>query len=118
MIPGLCIRSCLADPWEPHSMLPPFDAMVFDFDGTLAVLNLDFGDMRQRVLELAAGHGLAPDTLREMYILEMIDSATALLRRQHANHAEAFYRDAHQLLQDIEVEAAQSSRLLPGVPEL
>jgi phosphoglycolate phosphatase len=92
--------------------------MVFDFDGTLAILNLDFGDMRQRVLELAARCGLALDTLRDMYILEMIDYATALLRRQHANHAEAFYRDAHQLLQDIEVEAAQSSGLLPGVPEL
>jgi len=99
-------------------MLPPFDAIVFDFDGTLAVLNLDFGDMRRRVLELATGCGLAPDTLRDMYILEMIDYATALLRRQHVNHAEAFYRDAHQLLQDIEVEAAQSSGLLPGVPEL
>jgi phosphoglycolate phosphatase len=92
--------------------------MVFDFDGTLAVLNLDFGHMRQCVLELAAGRGLAPDTLREMYILEMIDYATALLRRQQVDHAETFYRDAHQLLQDIEVEAAQSSRLLPGVPEL
>jgi phosphoglycolate phosphatase len=99
-------------------MLPPFDAMVFDFDGTLAVLNLDFGDMRQRVLALAAGRGLAPDTLRDMYILEMIDYATALLRCQLGNHAEAFYHDAHQVLQDIEVEAAQSSRLLPGVPEL
>ena len=24
------------------TMLPPFDAILFDFDGTLAVLNLDF----------------------------------------------------------------------------
>lgn len=99
-------------------MLPPFDAMVFDFDGTLAVPNLDFDDMRRRVVDLAAGYGLAPDTLRGMYILELIDHATALLRRQHASHADAFYRGARQLLEDIEVATAQRTALLPGVPEL
>jgi phosphoglycolate phosphatase len=99
-------------------MLPPFDAILFDFDGTLATLNLDFADMRRRVLALAVTQGLPLDALQGLYILEMVEHAAVLLRQHRADLAEAFYRTAHQLLQDIEVEAAQSSSLLPGVPEL
>jgi phosphoglycolate phosphatase len=99
-------------------MLPPFDAMLFDFDGTLAVLNLDFDDMRRRMFELAVAQDLPSEELRGMYILEMVDRATTLLRQRHPALAATFYRKAHQLLQDIEVEAAHSSTLLPGVHEL
>jgi phosphoglycolate phosphatase len=99
-------------------MLPPFDAMLFDFDGTLAVLNLDFAAMRRRVVALAVTYGLASATLEGMYILEMVEYATTLLQQQHSTRAEDFFQQAHQLIQDIEVEAAQSSRLIPGVAEL
>jgi phosphoglycolate phosphatase len=99
-------------------MLPPFDAMLFDFDGTLAVLNLDFAYMRRCVLEHAVTYGLASDALEGMYILEMVEYATTLLQQQHPKRAEDFFHQAHQLIQDIEIEAAQSSRLIPGVAEL
>jgi phosphoglycolate phosphatase len=99
-------------------MLPPFDAMLFDFDGTLAVLNLDFAAMRQGVLELAVTYALPVETLQTMYVLEMIDHGAGLLRQQHPGRAEAFYRAAHQILQDIEIAAAQYSALLPRIEEL
>jgi phosphoglycolate phosphatase len=99
-------------------MLPPFDAMLFDFDGTLAVLNLDFGAMRRGILDLAGTYELPIATLQEMYILEMIDHGAALLRQGHPARAETFYRAAHQLIQDLEVAAAQQSALLPRVDEL
>ena len=99
-------------------MLPPFDAMLFDFDGTLAVLNLDFAAMRRRVVALAVTYGLAAATLEGMYILEMVEYATTLLQQQHPKRGEDFFQQAHQLIQDIEIEAAQSSRLIPGVAEL
>jgi phosphoglycolate phosphatase len=99
-------------------MLPPFDALLFDFDGTLAVLNLDFDDMRRRMFELAVAQGLPPEELRGMYILEMVDHATTLLRQHQPDLAVTFYRQAHQLLQDIEIEAARKSTLLPGVHKL
>jgi phosphoglycolate phosphatase len=99
-------------------MLPPFDAMLFDFDGTLAVLNLDFAAMRQRVVALAVTYGLAAATLEGMYILEMVEYATTQLLQQHVKRGEDFFQQAHQLIQDIEIEAAQSSRLIPGVAEL
>ena len=99
-------------------MLPSFDAMLFDFDGTLAVLNLDFSHMRRQVVDLAVTYGLVSDTLAGMYILEMVEYATTLLRQRPPDRADDFYLQAHQLIQDIEVEAAHRSALLPGVPEL
>jgi phosphoglycolate phosphatase len=99
-------------------MLPPFDAMLFDFDATLAILNLDFDDMRRRLFAFAMAQELPPEELQGMYILEMVDRATMLLRQHHPERASTFYHDAHQMLRDIEVEAAHSSTLLPGVHEL
>jgi phosphoglycolate phosphatase len=99
-------------------MLPPFDAMLFDFDGTLAVLNLDFHAMRRGILDLARTYALPIGTWQSMYVLEMIDHGTMLLRQQHADRAEAFYRAAHRVIQDIEIAAAQHSTLLPSVQEL
>jgi phosphoglycolate phosphatase len=99
-------------------MLPPFDTLLFDFDGTLARLNLDFATMRQRMLELVGAQGLPPDELRDMYVLEMVDHTTTHLARQDSNLASTFYHKAHQLIRDIEIEAAHSSTLLPGVYEL
>jgi phosphoglycolate phosphatase len=99
-------------------MLPPFEAMLFDFDGTLAVLNLDFAAMRQRLLALTVAQGITPRELHGLDILEMLDHATGLLHQRYPEQAARFVRDAQQLLQDMEVEAAHSSGLLPGVPEL
>lgn len=99
-------------------MLPPFDSLLFDFDGTLAVLKLDFDDMRRRLLAFAAQRGLPSEKLRGMLVLEMVDRATAMLRERQPEAATMFYRDAHQLIQDIEVEAARHSGLLPGVGDL
>src|SRR5215471_19485536 len=99
-------------------MLPPFEAMLFDFDGTLAVLNLDFAAMRQRLLALSVAQGITPQEVHGLDILEMLDYATALLHQRHPEQAARFVHDARQLLQDMEVEAAHRGGLLPGVPEL
>lgn len=99
-------------------MLPPFEAILFDFDGTLAVLNLDFAAMRQHLLALTMAQGVSAEALHGLDILEMLDHATALLHQRYPEQAARFVDDARQLLQDMEVDAAHSSGLLPGVPEL
>src|SRR5262245_62294452 len=48
----------------------------------------------------------------------MLDWAAGWLRRHSSEQADRYARDAEQLIQDMEVEAARSSGLLPGVPEL
>ena len=98
--------------------LPPFEAILFDFDGTLAVLNLDFAAMRQHLLALTIAQGVSAEALHGLDILEMLDHASALLHQRHPEQAARFISDAQQLLQDMEVEAAHSGGLLPGVPAL
>jgi phosphoglycolate phosphatase len=99
-------------------MLPPFEAILFDYDGTLAILNLDFAAMRRQLLAFTVAQGISPQELHGMDILEMLDWATAWLRQHVPEQAARYARKAEQLIQDIEVEAAHRSGLLPGVPEL
>lgn len=99
-------------------MLPPFEAILFDYDGTLAVLNIDFAAMRQQLLAFTVAQGIAAPALHAFDILEMRDHATALLQAQQPEQAQRYAQDATQLIQAIEVEAAQRSGLLPGVPAL
>jgi phosphoglycolate phosphatase len=99
-------------------MLPPFEAILFDYDGTLAVLNLDFAAMRQHLHTFTVAQGISPQELCDLDILEMLDWATGWLRQHSPEQADRYARAAEQLIQDMEVEAARSSGLLPGVPEL
>jgi phosphoglycolate phosphatase len=99
-------------------MLPPFEAILFDYDGTLAILNLDFAAMRRHLHIFTVAQGISPQELQGLDILEMLDWATGWLRQHAPEQAERYAREAEQLIQDIEVQAAHSSGLLPGVPEL
>jgi phosphoglycolate phosphatase-like HAD superfamily hydrolase len=60
-------------------MLEGIRAFVFDFDGTLAIPNIDFGLMRQRVDAIAQRYGVDPARVRHLYILEMIETVRAQL---------------------------------------
>jgi phosphoglycolate phosphatase len=99
-------------------MLPPFEAILFDYDGTLALLNLDFAAMRRHLYVFTVAQGISPQELHSLDILEMLDWATGWLRQHAPEQADGYARAAEQLIQDMEVEAARSSGLLPGVPEL
>ena len=99
-------------------MLPPFEAILFDYDGTLAILNLDFAAMRRHLHAFTMAQGISSQELHGLDILEMLAWATGWLRQHSPAQADPYARDAEQLIQDMEVEAARSSGLLPGVPEL
>jgi phosphoglycolate phosphatase len=99
-------------------MLPPFEAILFDYDGTLAILNLDFAAMRRQLLAFTVAQGISPQELHDLDILEMLTWGTAWLRQHAPEQVARYAREAEQLIQDIEVEAAHRSGLLPGVPEL
>jgi len=94
-------------------------AMVFDFDGTLAVLTIDFGLMRRRVLEWMKSFGIGEDRIHEKYLLEIIDEVyPLLLREKDQKEAENFYRGAHRILKEVELEAAKGGNLIPGSKEI
>jgi phosphoglycolate phosphatase len=93
-------------------------ACVFDFDGTLAVLNIDFAAMRSAVEELVAARGIPRDAVAGRYVLEMIDSGARHLEGADGGAAAAFRREAHGLVCGVELAAAERGELLPGTREM
>jgi phosphoglycolate phosphatase len=89
-------------------------AVIFDFDGTLAVLNIDFDAMREKVFKLIRQFGVDEDSITERYLLEIIDEAYPILWKKDPSEAVEFYQKAHQILHEVEMRAAEEGRLLPG----
>ena len=79
--------------------------IIFDFDGTLAELNLDFRLMADRVEELARREGFA-GPWPEGYLLEVVKVVSDRMGDGFADRAE-------QVIEAVEVEAAARSRLFP-----
>jgi phosphoglycolate phosphatase len=92
-------------------------AVIFDFDGTLAVLNIDFSQMRDQVFKLMRNHGIDESSIEEKYLLEIIDEVALILSKRNSSAAEEFYQKAHLILHEIEMKAAEEGRMLPGVKE-
>jgi phosphoglycolate phosphatase len=90
-------------------------AMVFDFDGTLAVLTIDFGLMRRRVLDWMKAYGIGEERIHEKYLLEIIEEVRHLLvEERRAKEAQKFFDGAHHILKEVELEAAAGGKLIPG----
>jgi len=103
--------------WRPskrHSRRCDY-GIIFDFDGTLAHLSIDFGAMRQAVNHLFLRYGISPDRLYRRYILERIDEAVERQRRIDPERAHRLHEEAFALLEGMERAAAEKSHLLPGV---
>ena len=90
-------------------------AVIFDFDGTLAVLNIDFSSMRERVFNLMRRYGVREELIEEKYLLEIIDEVYQILCKKSPSDAEEFYQEAHRILYEIELRAAEDGRLIPEV---
>ncbi len=87
-------------------------ALIFDFDGTLAELHLDFSIMKERIAALAETYLNRRPGLSPMPALEWIEH---LARRIPGadGAAEDFRRAAHGLVVDMELEAARRGKLFP-----
>jgi phosphoglycolate phosphatase len=89
-------------------------AVIFDFDGTLAVLNIDFSVMRERIFDLMRKYGIGHETIQEKYLLEITDEVYQTLWGKDPFGAEAFYQESHRILHEEEMKAAEAGRLIPG----
>jgi phosphoglycolate phosphatase len=94
--------------------LHPIKAIIFDFDGTLAVLNIDFSAMRERVFDLMRRSGISEGAVQEKYLLEIIDEVCEMLWKKKPSSAETFYQESHDILHEVEMKAAEEGRLIPG----
>ncbi len=97
---------------------PPLEGittLVFDFDGTLAELNIDFPPLYLKIFELADRYGVDRSRISNGYLIELIDEMTAQL----ADGAGAdFNAAANRLVVDVETEAAARASLFPGTRAL
>lgn len=82
--------------------------VVFDFDGTLAP-NLDLPDMRRQVIELTRDYGVPDQVFADQFIVEIIEVAARWLENGEPANAHRYHTRAHQLIIDIELEAAAST---------
>jgi phosphoglycolate phosphatase len=95
------------------------EAVLFDFDGTLVDLNIDFDRMRRDVEALLPEHGLPTEGNEHLYTLELIrEGASTLVAQEGAAAAEAFRRAAHAAIVAVELDAAANAEIHTGVPEL
>ena len=95
-------------------ILQHIKAIIFDFDGTLASLNIDFPLMRERIISLIRHFGIEERAIRERYLLEIIDEVYPMIREKDSSGAEEFYDRAHQILHEVELKAAEEGSLIPG----
>ena len=97
---------------------PRMTAVVFDFDGTLAKLNIDFGQMRRSVLDLLSAYGAPVDGLGGLFVLEMIEAGRDLVALRHPGEAADFAAQAMKRISDIERQAAMRGEMLEGVRDM
>lgn len=82
-----------------------FKGIIFDFDGTLTELTLDFDLLRAEIEAIARRH-VADDvilSLKNHYILEMINEIENVLDGKDTR----FRQEAYARLKDLEVEASK-----------
>jgi len=94
------------------------NAVVFDFDGTLALLNVDFKAMRLDILGLAASFGVSDDGLEGLFVLEMIAEIRRRIGRVAPGQEGLFSDRALKRVTDRELAGAAGSSLFPGVREM
>jgi phosphoglycolate phosphatase len=98
--------------------VPPFagvSTVVFDFDGTLAHLTIDFDHMRREVLALLRGYGAPVAGLERMPALELIEAAAARVAAA-GRDAAAFRLAGMRAIEAVELDAAGAGGVLPGIP--
>ena len=99
---------------KAKSQFKGLKAIIFDFDGTLAILNIDFSLMRDRIFDLIKRYRVTEELIQEKYLLEIIDETYQILWNKNPSDAEDFYKKSHQILHKIEMGAAEKGSLILG----
>lgn len=89
--------------------------VIFDFDGTLAETDIDFGLMRRRVLEVADRWSLTDHLDERRYILEIVEDAVAMLPED--DDRQRFREETAKAMCDVELVFTSVASPFPGVPE-
>jgi phosphoglycolate phosphatase len=95
------------------------EAFLFDFDGTLAQLNINFKAIKEAIILLAASYGLQNSHFPDPpYLLELSQSLRDQIGVQNPEAAVSFYDKAMSLIAQAEWQAARPENLYPITPLL
>ncbi len=94
------------------------NTIIFDFDGTLAHLNIDFQKMRDVIVSLILSYGVSGDRLRSNFVLEMMDEAADIISRRSRREAGAFLDEANDIIENMETKAAARGALFDDTKPL
>ncbi|NLI33614.1 MAG: HAD family hydrolase [Deltaproteobacteria bacterium] len=89
------------------------EAIVFDFDGTLAELHIDFLAMKRHVGALAEEYLQTRLPLPPQPALEWLENLQREIRKNDPSLANEFQRRASSLIMELELEAADRGSLFP-----
>jgi phosphoglycolate phosphatase len=93
-------------------MLHAIDTMLFDFDGTLVEVDIDFAQMRRGVISLGLEYGIPSEP--DLYVLESLEDIFEKLLQRDEGQAKEFKQRAERLIVNIEMEAVEGSITMPG----
>lgn len=94
------------------------ETIIFDFDGTLAKLNIDFKQMREAILKLISSYGISRNYLQTDFVLEIINISKTILSNSSPQKTKAFMYKATKIIETMEIEAATNGELFPQTKEL
>jgi phosphoglycolate phosphatase len=123
------MRSILGSGWRMDSQNPESEmvaswmaftkAFLFDFDGTLARLSIDFQALRLEILALAQDFGLKEPILQDPpYLLELAGALSAELAIREPGQAAVFLNRSMALIEAREWQAASPENLFPYTPRV
>jgi HAD superfamily hydrolase (TIGR01549 family) len=95
-------------------------AVIFDLDGTLANFNLDYMALRSEVRSLLLNKGIPASVLSiNESIFEMLNKADIFLKNsgKSARIINKTRNEAFDIAEKLEMEAAKTTGLLPGVTD-
>lgn len=89
------------------------ESFVFDFDGTLAVLRLDFAAMKLRLNALAANYFAPTPPPPFLPVLEWLAWLDERIRESTGDRTGEFRHKALAMISEMELQAARSGALFP-----
>ena len=93
-------------------------AMVFDFDGTLARLTIDFALMKRKLAALASAFLPRPPAPGPTPALEWLDELAARIGAEDPDHGNEFHSRGRLVITAMELDAAKEGELFPGTRPL
>jgi len=97
------------------SLIDASQGIVFDFDGTLAELTIEFPPLYTRVFEMSQKYNVDTTKLSELYLIEVINEIASII---DGGDGAQFRKDALNMIVTEEIAAARNASLFPGSREL